>query len=68
MPARKRVCDVVSDVSMFVGGWCKAGHRASLPVINPATEETIGEFPRASTGDMDRAVIVIDRRYGASGQ
>ena len=36
-------------------GWRAEGRKTS-PVINPATEETIGQVPHASKADLDRAL------------
>lgn len=42
---------------MLVGDtWCAAGSGETMPVVNPATEETIASVPVASRDDLDRAV------------
>ncbi len=42
---------------LFIDGqWSKAVDGADLPVINPATEETIGSVARAGVKDLDRAL------------
>lgn len=44
-------------VKMFIAGeWVDASDGASLPVVNPATEETLGTVPLATPADLDRAV------------
>lgn len=43
------------DLSLHIGGgWRKTGH--SLPVLNPATEEIIGQVPVARRQDLDDAL------------
>lgn len=42
---------------MFIAGvWRGASNGASLPVINPATEEVIGQVPVATEADLEEAV------------
>ncbi len=41
---------------MFIGGWSKGEGGERLPVVNPASCETIGELPKASKSDFDSAV------------
>ena len=42
---------------LFIGGeWLAAGARDTLPVVNPATEETLGVVPVATPADLDRAI------------
>ena len=46
-----------TDLGLFLGGvWTAPGERKTQPVINPATEEIIGELPHAGTADLDRAL------------
>ena len=41
----------------FVGGeWVEAAGGETMPVLNPATGETIAEVPAATAEDVDRAV------------
>jgi len=43
--------------SMLVGGkWRGASDGGTLPVINPATEEVLGEVPAATTADVEEAI------------
>src|SRR6185437_7502397 len=51
------------DVSIFIGGWRKAEGGATLPVVNPASGEIIGELPRASSDDLARAVAVAEAGF-----
>src|SRR5579862_3386126 len=55
-----------ADLGLFIGGeWLGTGGRESSPVINPATEETIGHVPHASTDDLDRALAAAQRGFKA---
>ena len=46
-----------ADLALFIGGqWLPAEGRKTSTVINPATEEPIGQVPHASTADLDRAL------------
>lgn len=40
-----------------------AGHRRTHKVINPATEEVIGELPLADAADLDRALDAAQRGF-----
>jgi succinate-semialdehyde dehydrogenase / glutarate-semialdehyde dehydrogenase len=45
------------DLRLFIGGeWIAAGTRDTLPVINPASEETLAALPVATSADLDRAI------------
>ncbi|WP_371657326.1 NAD-dependent succinate-semialdehyde dehydrogenase [Streptomyces sp. NBC_00280] len=44
-------------VRMYIAGeWCQGGAGRTAPIVNPATGETIGEVPLATTADLDRAL------------
>ncbi|MFF8908485.1 NAD-dependent succinate-semialdehyde dehydrogenase [Streptomyces olivaceoviridis] len=44
-------------VRMHIAGeWCQGGSGRTAPVVDPATEETIGTVPLASAADLDRAL------------
>ncbi|MFL5966010.1 MAG: gamma-aminobutyraldehyde dehydrogenase [Gaiellaceae bacterium] len=46
----------------FVGGeWVEAAAGETMPVLNPATGETIAEVPAATAEDVDRAVQAAKR-------
>ena len=40
-----------------------AGDRRTHRVVNPATEETLGELPLASAADLDRALAAADKGF-----
>ncbi len=51
-----------APVQNLVGGeWLDAVEGATMPVLNPATEETIAEVPRGTKADADRAVAAAKR-------
>jgi succinate-semialdehyde dehydrogenase / glutarate-semialdehyde dehydrogenase len=53
-----------SEVLLFIdGAWCKGGAGATLPVINPATGQTIGGVARAERADLDRALAAAKRGF-----
>ncbi len=41
---------------LIAGEWLGAEGRASEPVLNPATGQSLGTLPHASKGDLDRAL------------
>jgi succinate-semialdehyde dehydrogenase/glutarate-semialdehyde dehydrogenase len=48
---------IYPPLALFINGnWIEQGGRKSEPVINPATGETIGEVPHASTHDVQEAL------------
>ena len=55
---------VYPKLQLFIAGeWIDKGHRNSSPVLNPATEEVLGELPHASTEDLDRALAAADKGF-----
>ncbi|MGA9630875.1 MAG: aldehyde dehydrogenase family protein, partial [Candidatus Acidiferrales bacterium] len=53
-----------ADLGLFIGGeWLGAEGRKTSPVVNPATEEVIGQVPHASTADLDRALAAAQRGF-----
>lgn len=53
-----------SDLHLLIDGQKLRGEgRGTLPVINPATEEVLGELPLASTADLDRALEAAHRAW-----
>jgi len=53
-----------SDLHLLIDGQRLRGEgRRTLPVINPATEEVLGELPLASATDLDRALEAAQRAW-----
>jgi succinate-semialdehyde dehydrogenase/glutarate-semialdehyde dehydrogenase len=53
-----------ADLKLFIAGeWVAKGNRKSQPVVRPATGETLGEVPHASTEDLDRALEAAQQSY-----
>ncbi len=49
---------------MFINGdWRDAAEGETTPVINPATEQVIDEVPKATVGDVDRAVEAARKAF-----
>ena len=52
------------DVRLFIGGsWVEGSGGKTIPIINPATEETLGVVAKAETADLDRAVEAAERGF-----
>ena len=52
-------------LSLFIDGeWLGTQGRRSQPVINPATEEVLGQLPHASVADLDRALAAAQCAWG----
>ncbi|MFZ9505354.1 MAG: NAD-dependent succinate-semialdehyde dehydrogenase [Burkholderiaceae bacterium] len=52
------------NVQLLIDGqWCDAAAGQSLPVVNPATGETIGTVARAERADLDRALEAAARGF-----
>src|SRR5271156_6984333 len=45
------------------GKWCDAASGKTLPVVNPATGETIGAFAHAEKADLDRALEAASKGF-----
>ena len=45
------------------GAWIGAGARETLPVLDPATGETLCHLPMADTADLDRALAAAERAF-----
>ncbi|MBM3645552.1 MAG: NAD-dependent succinate-semialdehyde dehydrogenase [Alphaproteobacteria bacterium] len=55
-----------TDVSLLIDGqWTKGAKGRTIPVLNPATEETIGQCAHAETSDLDRALEAADKGFRA---
>jgi 1-pyrroline dehydrogenase len=54
---------------MFIDGdWADAGSGETASVINPATEEEIGQVPRGDAADVDRAVAAARAAFDSWSQ
>ena len=52
------------DLQHFIGGrWVDSNSNERFPILNPATEETLGTIPRGTTDDVDRAVSAARAAY-----
>jgi succinate-semialdehyde dehydrogenase/glutarate-semialdehyde dehydrogenase len=47
------------------GQWCDSASGATLPVVNPATGETIGTVAHAQKADLDRALAAAEKGFRA---
>ncbi|MGE0425556.1 MAG: NAD-dependent succinate-semialdehyde dehydrogenase [Reyranellaceae bacterium] len=45
------------------GAWSKAAGGKTIPVLNPATEEVIGQVAHAEKADLDRALAAADKGF-----
>jgi succinate-semialdehyde dehydrogenase / glutarate-semialdehyde dehydrogenase len=53
-----------ADLGLFIAGeWLGPAGREGSPVINPATEEVIGQLPHASKADLDRALTAAQEGF-----
>jgi succinate-semialdehyde dehydrogenase / glutarate-semialdehyde dehydrogenase len=52
-------------LSLLIDGeWLGAAGRRVQPVVNPATEEVLGQLPLATPADLDRALAAAQRSWG----
>jgi succinate-semialdehyde dehydrogenase/glutarate-semialdehyde dehydrogenase len=59
-----QLASTYANLSLFIGGeWLAGDGRKTSPVINPATEEVIGQLPHASKADLDRALAEAERGF-----
>ena len=48
------------QLKMLINGeWIADGAEGSMPVINPANEEILGQMPKASTEQLDAALAAL---------
>ena len=51
---------------LFIDGhWRQAADAATLPVVDPATEEEIGAIPVATQADLDDALLAAESGFRA---
>src|SRR3569623_1463395 len=62
---RKRTLPMASysDTQLFIDGLWRDGSNPRLPVLNPATEETIGTLAHAGLADLDEALAAAQRGF-----
>jgi 1-pyrroline dehydrogenase len=54
---------------MFVDGeWMEASGGETVDIVNPATEEVVGQVPKGTVADVDRAVAAARAAFGAWSQ
>ena len=54
------------NTQLFINGeWCNAASGKTLPVVNPATGQTIGTVAHAEKADLDRALEAADKGFKA---
>ncbi|MGA3292594.1 MAG: NAD-dependent succinate-semialdehyde dehydrogenase [Candidatus Acidiferrales bacterium] len=59
-----QLASTYADLALFIGGeWLSAEGRKSSVVINPATEEVIGQVPHASKADLDHALAAAQEGF-----
>jgi acyl-CoA reductase-like NAD-dependent aldehyde dehydrogenase len=51
------------DVAVFIGDGSNSERGERLPVVNSASDETIGEVPKTSRFGLDRAVASGEARF-----
>ena len=52
--------------SFYIGGrWVRPAHADAVPVINPATEESVAQIAVGSSADVDSAVAAARRAFPA---
>jgi succinate-semialdehyde dehydrogenase/glutarate-semialdehyde dehydrogenase len=52
------------DTSLFIdGAWTPSASRKTIPVLNPATGDPVGEVAHAEREDLDRALAAAARGY-----
>src|SRR4051794_15555717 len=52
------------ETSLLIdGGWTKSASGKTIPVVNPATGETIGNVAHAGRADLDRALKAAEKGF-----
>jgi succinate-semialdehyde dehydrogenase/glutarate-semialdehyde dehydrogenase len=52
------------DVNLLIdGAWAPAASGRTIPIVNPATEETIGTVAHADKADLDRALAAAEKGF-----
>ncbi len=51
-------------IKMLIGGeWVSDGGAGTMPVVNPATEQVLGQCPKASTEQLDAALAAAEEGF-----
>jgi len=59
-----QLASAYADLGLLIGGeWVSSEGRKSSPVINPATEEVIGQVAHASKTDLDNALAAAQEGF-----
>src|SRR5438477_523612 len=54
------------EVSFYIdGNWSKSSGARTVPILNPATGDSIGNLPVAETADLKRALAAADKGFKA---
>jgi acyl-CoA reductase-like NAD-dependent aldehyde dehydrogenase len=54
----------MADYRLFVGGEWLDGGRGRYEIVNPATEQVVGEAPESAVGDVQAAVAAAGEAFG----
>src|SRR6201992_1433164 len=55
-----------TNVQVFIDGrWRPAASGKTIPVVNPATEETVGTVAHAGKADLDEALAAAEKGFKA---
>lgn len=53
-----------AELALFIdGAWANGEGRDAVPVLNPATGQTLAQLPVASAGDLDAALAAAERAF-----
>jgi succinate-semialdehyde dehydrogenase / glutarate-semialdehyde dehydrogenase len=56
--------DVYKDVQLFIDGiWCDGSSKRTLDIIDPGSDEIIGQLAHADIADLDRALNAASRAF-----
>lgn len=53
-----------ADLALFIdGAWQSGEGRDALPVLNPANAQAMAELPKATTADLEAALVAAERAF-----
>lgn len=56
--------DIYPELQLFIAGkWVSRANRKSESVLNPATEEVLGELPHATEADLEKALLAAEEGF-----